>query len=134
MSLHGRRLVGVDGASVSVALLPAAGCAGVPAPPDATGAGPSPLPVDALGVPDPHPARLDALFHRHAPVLEADVARPDDRPGAVMVVQRSGGTAAYASSPPARSLPPMYSRWRRWSRSATRRTRCASCFSSTPSA
>ncbi len=39
-------------------------------------------PRDALGIPEPNPAQLEALFARHAPVWEIDTASAADRPGA----------------------------------------------------
>ncbi len=43
----------------------------------------APAVVDSLGVPKWPPAAMAALFERHAPVLEIDVAAAYDRPGAL---------------------------------------------------
>jgi len=40
------------------------------------------IPRDALGIPEPTPAQLEALFAAHAPLWEIDVATDADRPGA----------------------------------------------------
>ncbi|MFO1371398.1 MAG: hypothetical protein U1F42_03060 [Candidatus Competibacteraceae bacterium] len=41
----------------------------------------STLPRDTLGIPQPTPAQVDALFAAHAPVWEIDVTTAADRPG-----------------------------------------------------
>ncbi|MDG4598141.1 MAG: hypothetical protein P9F75_21030 [Candidatus Contendobacter sp.] len=40
------------------------------------------IPRDALGIPEPNPVQLQALFAAHAPVWEVDVVTDADRPGA----------------------------------------------------
>jgi hypothetical protein len=49
---------------------------------------------DALGVPAWSPAEIQALFVRHAPVLEIDVGGPFDRPGALILDRAERATVA----------------------------------------
>lgn len=62
---------------------PPEGASRAPAP--ASTRDPTPLPEDALGLPAPGRERLEALFRRHAPVFEVDVAHPHDRIGRVFL-------------------------------------------------
>ena len=51
---------------------------------------------DALGVPAWSPAELEALFVRHAPVLEIDVGGPFDQPSALILDASERATVAMA--------------------------------------
>ncbi|MDG4606637.1 MAG: hypothetical protein P9D89_11285 [Candidatus Contendobacter sp.] len=68
------------------------------------------IPRDALGIPEPTPAQLEALFAAHAPLWEIDVATDADRPGAPY--WRADGLPTVNPAEPAVYRYVSYARWR----------------------
>jgi hypothetical protein len=68
------------------------------------------VPRDALGIPEPTPTQIEALFTTHAPIWEIDVATDADRPGAPY--WRADGLPTVNPAEPAVYRYVSYARWR----------------------
>jgi hypothetical protein len=67
------------------------------------------VPRDALGIPEPTPTQIEALFTTHAPIWEIDVATDADRPGAPY--WRADGLPTINPAEPAVYRYVSYARW-----------------------